>query len=654
MWAYVSGAAEMMQNAMSLMFGYGVALLPAIMALFAVLVVLGILRKMFRRSVFFLGKDEQLRVRMLTETIVKNGPGMQVLNPLGYKTADRVKAIMLSTLDYVVVKDMLQAKERIERGPQLLYLGAYEERVKSGKGVTLSQTDYLVVENKLSGAKSLVKGPVVWFPTSPFEQASSTLQATALQEDEYIRIKDNATGVRMVKQGKCLLFLEPNWKAETRVTKAWTLKATEYVRLQDTVTGKITVHRGEKIVFPGPDEQLLDDDKLTAIDIKVNEYVKILDQTTGEVRVVSGINRVFLGPNEMVLGGGKQKAVQVDLEHAVLVRDTSSGQLRLVTEKQLFVPGAYESIEKVQDLICLADHEAVVIKAKDGSLSVHYGSPERQHKDRPRSFFLPPYAEIMELWWSSGLRRKKRDLCIERFDTRAQYMWFEFDCRTSDNVELVLESTIFWEVQDLQKLVLATGNLPGDIYNQARSQFIKQVAKVTLKKFMEDLHAISNAIFNADRPFYDSRGIKIHSLEVTKYKCSEARTSEVLQQIIEETTNRLNRLSQAESENEVNIFRVQGQIEHEKLNGNLLEIQHKHAQTEARAVGVSESERVSAFMEALEKDVPKLEDRITAWKVLRKADALEVVANGGGNLYYTPKDVDLSIRTDAAAASTTA
>merc|ERR1712014_364961 len=130
------------------------------------------------------------------------------------------------------------------------------------------------------------------------------------------------------------------------------------------------------------------------------------------------------------------------------------------------------------------------------------------------------------------------------------------DCRTQDNVELVLECTIFWEVADLAKMVRTTGNLPGDVYNQARSQFIKHVARVTLKEFMEQLHKIASSIYDEDKDFYETRGVKIHSLEVTRYKTADSRTSEVLQQIIEETTTRLNRLSQAESENEVKMFRM--------------------------------------------------------------------------------------------------
>merc|ERR1719160_1325604 len=157
-------------------------------------------------------------------------------------------------------------------------------------------------------------------------------------------------------------------------------------------------------------------------------------------------------------------------------------------------------------------------------------------------------------------------------------MAFEFTCRTKDNVELVLEGIFFWEVVNLPLMVRTTGDTSGDICAHARSQFIKQLARVTLKEFMDDLNTISNRVYEEDNQFYVSRGVKVHSLEVTGYHCAEASTSAVLQQIIQETTNRMNRLSQAESENEVKIFRMQGEIEQEKLSGELLHIQHQHKQ----------------------------------------------------------------------------
>merc|ERR1711964_466251 len=104
-------------------------------------------------------------------------------------------------------------------------------------------------------------------------------------------------------------------------------------------------------------------------------------------------------------------------------------------------------------------------------------------------------------------------------------------------------------------------------------------------------------------------------------------------------------MGQAESENEVNIFRTQGQTEQMQLNGALLKIQHEQTQAEACIAGKAEADRVASFLKALEPEVPKLDERIQMWQVLRKTDALSVVSKGDASLYYTPNDVDLSIVT---------
>jgi regulator of protease activity HflC (stomatin/prohibitin superfamily) len=305
-------------------------------------------------------------------------------------------------------------------------------------------------------------------------------------------------------------------------------------------------------------------------------------------------------------------------------------------------------VEEIRDLIKLDEHQAMIIKDAEGNFRYFYGSAGKAGGEERRSFFLPPYATIVKLCWSRGRRREKRDLYIQFFDCRAQYMSFEFNCRTKDNVELVLEGTFFWEVIDLPRMVRTTGDTSGDICNHARSQFIKHVARVTLKEFMDDLNSISNKVYADDNDFYESRGVKVHSLEVTGYQCAEETTSAVLQQIIQETTNRMNRLSQQESENEVKIFKMQGTIEQEQLNGKLLAIQHEHSEKEAQVQGKAEADRVSAFITGLAKDVPKLEDRVAMWQTLRKTEALSVISEGKANLYFTPNDVNLSIEAKSA------
>jgi len=601
-----------------------------------------------------LGSTEYVLVEDKSTGRTRVEPGPCVWFPGPNDEFEKKKGISLGSTEYVLVENRVSGEKHIRKGP-CVWFPAPQEQGRAGSGISLSSTEFIVVEDKLSGEKSMVRGPCVWFPR-PYDTASPTCEAVALQDDEYLKLKDMETGRRWVQRGKALVFLEPTWQIEMSgaeakgregkgIRKAWVLKKYEFIRLVDTVTGKVVTHRGEATIFPGPDEKALDADKMSAVDLKVNEYVKVLDKSSGDIRVVAGPDQVFLGPHEVLLDGGKQRAAVVDDEHAVLVRDRSSGQQRLVTEAQLFVPGPHESIEEERGLVKLSAHEAMIIKDQAGHFQYYFGSENKQSRGNPTAFFLPPYSEVVRLCWSRGRRREKRDLYIERFDCRAQYMSFEFSCRTRDNVELILEGTFFWEVVNLPLMVQTTGDTSGDICNHARSQFIKHVARVTLKEFMDDLNAISSKVHEEDKHFYESRGVKVHSLEVTGYSCAEASTSAVLQQIIAETTNRMNRLSQQESENEVKIFKMQGQIEQEKLNGELLEIRHQHTQNEAQVAGIAEASRVSSFIRGLQDDVPSLQHRMDMWQTLRKTEALSVVSRGGASLYFTPSDVNLSIET---------
>ena len=132
------------------------------------------------------------------------------------------------------------------------------------------------------------------------------------------------------------------------------------------------------------------------------------------------------------------------------------------------------------------------VKNREGEFQYFYGSEEKRSPGQPRAFFLEPYAETVKLCWSKGRRRETRNLFIERFDCRAQFMSFEFNCRTSDNVELILEGTFFWEVVDLPAMVkstgdsvickpLATNNEPKPAIPTANSQGLNRVKRPALQ-----------------------------------------------------------------------------------------------------------------------------------------------------------------------------
>jgi len=329
-------------------------------------------------------------------------------------------------------------------------------------------------------------------------------------------------------------------------------------------------------------------------------------------------------------------------ETAVLVRNKRDGQQHLVTEKRLFIPTNDEEILEVRKLQKLADYEACIVRDRNGKQTVLFG-----RNDDQRSFFLEPYTNLVTLTWSRGRRRERRDLLLTKIDLRPMYMSFEFNCRTSDNVELILEGSFFWEIADLPAMVKFTNDTTGDICNHARSRFIELVSQRTLMEFMQSFNIIAEEVHKKDKSnFYDQRGVKIHSLEVTGYRCADPSTAKTLSEIIQETTNRVNRLQQQESENEVQLKEIRGDIDEEKARSELLTIQSQNNTARAEMEGITEAQRVRAFLDTLtvsldgDLDIASI---VNMWKTLRKEDALRAISEGNARMYFTPKDANISI-----------
>jgi len=157
---------------------------------------------------------------------------------------------------------------------------------------------------------------------------------------------------------------------------------------------------------------------------------------------------------------------------------------------------------------------------------------------------------------------------------RAQYAFFEYTVRTSDNVELLLEGTIFWQVVDVPTMVERTGDPRGDVWYHARSSLIQAVSGATLEQFMAGFNELVAQAAETDAPFYSQRGVSLLSLEVTSFACKDETTAQVLQEIIQETTNRINRLQKQRSENEV---------EQEKMAAELVLEQQRQSLVTAKA-----------------------------------------------------------------------
>ena len=185
-------------------------------------------------------------------------------------------------------------------------------------------------------------------------------------------------------------------------------------------------------------------------------------------------------------------------------------------------------------------------------------------------------------------------------------------------VELLLEGTIFWKVSDVAKMIERTGDPKGDVWYHARSALIQAVSKVSLETFMASFNTIVAEAAATDPAFYEERGVVLHNLEVVSYVCKDAATASVLQDIIQETTNRINRMQKQRSENEVEMEKVSAQIEIEKQRAGLIKEQTANEKLQASVAGEAEGMRLAqstmAFMKMLAPAVESADERVALLK----------------------------------------
>jgi regulator of protease activity HflC (stomatin/prohibitin superfamily) len=320
-----------------------------------------------------------------------------------------------------------------------------------------------------------------------------------------------------------------------------------------------------------------------------------------------------------------------------LLRDISTGQLELITERGIFFPTPYQEIVEVRKQIALEDSQIIVIKDRSGKYRIRRGT------DDERSFFLAPYEEIVPFIWSTGIHKDKRTLRLEALDLRPKFMWYEFEARTQDNVELTLGITFFWQIVNVEGMLATTDDATGDICSHARSSIIQAVSQVTLERFLADFNNIvRRVVVESHDPFYSDRGVTLNAVEVRSIACKDPKTQDILNEIIQETTNRLNRLQKQESENEVRLRQMAGDTEVEKAKTNLLELQRENELNQATAIGDAEARRVAAFLAGLGESLT-IQNKLEVFNLLRKGEVLNALSQGHAQLYFTPADVNLSI-----------
>merc|ERR1712139_255839 len=476
--------------------------------------------------------------------------------------------------------------------------------------------------------------------------------AVQLQSGQYAVVLNEEDSNRRAVYGPCVEWLAPREELiAPGINQCPILTQEEYIVVHDTLTGAKQNQVGPKMFQPGPFDEVTG--KQTALNLAKNEYVKIKDEH-GRLRVERGEAKIVPKPLEEVLdshkNNGVKKAVNIDEHHAVTLRNADTGTVELVTEHGLFIPGPYQEDIKVQKKIVLEEYEYMAYKDQTGKFIYVSGDSEM------RNFFLPPFCEVVAQEWSTDLKKEHKSFeKVWRFDMRPAYMNYEFNCRTIDNVELVVDVSFYWQIIDLQHMIEMTADAPGDICTHARSTIIQAVSNITLMEFLEKFNSVikqgagvgGSAEVEEDL-FYRQRGVQLLSVEVLQFKCSNPETDKTLQAIIKETADRLKKKECQKGENEVALSKLEGEIEQEKLNKQLIEIKKSHLKTESRIEGEAEYHKVVAFLggctgEGADEVTVPMDQAVQLYQMLRKLDSVQALADSSSTLYVTPDDVNLTV-----------
>jgi len=532
------------------------------------------------------------------------GPG-QVFMDAWESLVEIKEKIVLQKMEYVRLIDRLTGLERVEGGPQILVPEPREEWPSGVEtSIVIGQTNAVLVENKTSGMKRLVTAKGMFVP-EPYDRIQAEKNAVLLEPLMYAVVKDHLTGQTRNELGPQLLQVGP-YEEMLNVSQKWVLEKDSYLRLVNGQTGEERVERGPAVVVPMPVE------------------------TAPE---------------------GKQKAVYVDSQTAVKVLNRQSGQQRLDTTQGVFIPLLYERILETQRKILVLPHQACVTRDIYGAVTLKTGA------GGATAFFLPPYTSLMEFSWSAYSSPVLEDpvpkVNITMIDLRAQKMFFQNEVRTSDNVKLKLEGTIFWQVTDVMKMVSMTSDAPGDISQRARSGMIQEVGRLTLAEFMNGFNNLTQATYDRQVAdvFYSDRGVEVQSLEITRFDSVDAATAAVLQEIIKETTLRINELQKQESENAVNAAKLAADIRLEQQRTALIQTQADNTklarQFQGQSAGAKLVQSAMAFIAGLNESVPNVTERVELYKLhqtltARNSDTASL-SQGKAQIFMTPDDFNLNL-----------
>jgi regulator of protease activity HflC (stomatin/prohibitin superfamily) len=295
-------------------------------------------------------------------------------------------------------------------------------------------------------------------------------------------------------------------------------------------------------------------------------------------------------------------------------------------------------------------YEAVIVRDPTGKVTIH------QNSLGGTRFFLPAYSDIVTMYWSSygqDAKNPGEKVPVARIDMRERKMFYTYEVRTNDNVRLLVNGTIFWKVLDVGKMVSATADPEGDVWQKSRSALIQAVSATNFQDFMASVNNVTLDAFNKVQldTFLDDRGVSLEQLELTGFECLDTKTAVILRDIIQETINGVKRKETQASENDVKKVKMSGDIVVEQQRTQLIDTLSTNSKLKAATEGEASALRmvagVAVFIQGLNTSVPNVTDRVELYKLRERKQARNadtaVMGTSSGTLFLEPGQANLNL-----------
>mmetsp|Transcript_68502 Transcript_68502/g.198727 ORF Transcript_68502/g.198727 Transcript_68502/m.198727 type:complete len:850 (-) Transcript_68502:51-2600(-) len=250
----------------------------------------------------------------------------------------------------------------------------------------------------------------------------------------------------------------------------------------------------------------------------------------------------------------------------------------------------------------------------------------------------------------SGVEKKD----VTNIDLRTQKSFFKFQARTGDNVRMVLEGSVFWQVEDPAKTLATTADPEGDVWSKARSIILEAVSSVAFKDFLSTSSDVMVQAFENNRnlTFWTERGLRLVSLELAQFDPTDAKTIADLRSIIAQKVARIVKLTKQTSDSEVRKIAIDADIALESNRTALIEVKAENDRLEAETRGATEGGRkaqgVAAFLTGLAtlfpgSPVPPVE-LYEHYIILRSLEKqAKTLFNGRPNIFITSNVTNISL-----------